>query len=115
MEFKGTKGEMKAEGMIIKCDNIIVGFTAIMNDEHLDERLEGESWLDMRDRTELERKNLNETIPFANAKLFASSSEMLNALQEVQKHLTAHTPEYVIDLVNEAINKALSYENSRII
>lgn len=77
MEFKGTKGEMKAEGMIIKCDNIIVGFTSVMNDEHLDERLEGESWLDMRDRTELERKKLNETIPFANAKLFAAAPELL--------------------------------------
>jgi hypothetical protein len=42
----------------------------------------------------------------ANAKLIASAPELLEALLEVIKYMTAHIPEKIFEQVNNAIDKA---------
>lgn len=42
----------------------------------------------------------------ANAKLIAAAPELLEALQQVRYYMTAHTPEKIFDLVDNAIKKA---------
>jgi hypothetical protein len=42
----------------------------------------------------------------ANAKLIAAAPELLEALQNVRQNMTAHIPEKVFDLVDNAIKKA---------
>jgi hypothetical protein len=51
--------------------------------------------------TEIEEKTWR-----ANAKLIAASPDLLEALIEVRKHMTAHIPEKVFDLIDKAIDKA---------
>lgn len=43
----------------------------------------------------------------ANAKLFANSKKVLEALILVREHMTAHIPEHVFDKVEQAINNSL--------
>jgi hypothetical protein len=42
----------------------------------------------------------------ANIKLIAAAPELLEALQNVRQNMTAHIPEKVFDLVDNAIKKA---------
>lgn len=42
----------------------------------------------------------------ATTKLQAAAPELLEALQNVRKHMTAHIPEKIFDLVDKAIKKA---------
>lgn len=52
------------------------------NSEEIEERLEGESWLSMRERTEYIRKE-KELETKSNAKLIASAPEMKLALEKI--------------------------------
>lgn len=87
-------------------------------------RLNGESWLEMMDRTKAEREMKFETMPKENAsfimdayntankcgllpsELLKQRDELLEALKEVRQHMTAHIPENVFDLVDTTINNA---------
>lgn len=42
----------------------------------------------------------------SNAKLIVEAPKLLEALIEVRKHMTAHIPEKVFDLIDNVINKA---------
>ena len=52
-------------------------------------RNDGESWLDMRNRTEPERKAIDEERK-ANAKLISAAPEMFEALKRVEAYLVAN-------------------------
>lgn len=65
-----------------------IAFTGIPR--HVSEiRKEGESWLDMRNRTEPERKAIYEEQK-ANAKLISAASEMFEALKSAEAYLVAN-------------------------
>lgn len=89
MEFKGTKGKWKITDnttSIIQsgCVNIASSFTLI---GRVDEsRLENESWLDMRKRTEQQRIDCN-IEQQANAKLISCAPEMLEMLIKAKNTL----------------------------
>lgn len=84
MEFKGTKGEWKLtpskSGITINGKLMITCWAEDTND--LDERLSGESWLDMRLRTEIERERRTEFVPKANAQLIATAPKLLENAQQ---------------------------------
>ena len=85
-EFKGTKGpwvvNQEKEGMITSGTQSIAS-TWSQNVDDLDKRLEGESWLDMRERTKEEREIRVRLIPKANALLISKAPEMLEMLEEM--------------------------------
>ena len=85
MEFKGTEGKwfLNKEARLINSDNGMIAHTCMMPTEQLDERLPGESWLSMRERTAEQRKSLTETIPMHNALLISKAPEMLELLEEI--------------------------------
>lgn len=82
MEAKYTKGEWKNENSIIKCGNIVVGFSANVYNPDIEEQLSGESWMDMRKRTKIFRDEA-EIEMLANAKLIAAAPKMVDALLKV--------------------------------
>ena len=68
-------------------------------------RNDGESWLDMRNRTEPERKAIDEERK-ANAKLISAAPEMFEALLNIENDDNS-IPKTIWDLRNAAIKKAL--------
>ncbi len=108
MDFKGTKGEWINTGKdSIKCNHELIVLTCIL--ERVDDsRLEGESWLSMRKRTEPLR-DLADQERKANAKLIASAPELLKALQVIKEAVyDMSMPSDVMEKVEQAINKALN-------
>ena len=78
---KHTKGEWVLDDRFIRCNGKAIAsawFTG--NPDDLEDRLEGESWLDMRHRTEPQRELITKTEPNANAKLIAAAPDLLKAL-----------------------------------
>lgn len=57
------------------------------------------------DTTDVET-SLTKSESEANAKLIAAAPNLLEALIEARKHMTAHIPEHIFDLIDNAINKA---------
>jgi hypothetical protein len=111
MEFKGTKGEwtVKHDTTHIECNNEIISLGGYLRTCD-DTRLDGESWLSMRERTVKDRQDIiNEQL--YNAKLIAAAPELLDALQRVEKAINnmglngrfGNTQQYI----RQAINKAL--------
>ena len=81
-----------------------IAFTGIPR--HVSEiRNEGESWLDMRNRTEPERKAVEEEQK-ANARLIAAAPDMLEALQNLENDDNS-IPERAWKMVKDAIAKAI--------
>ena len=77
---KHTPGPWKAQGETISCATGYVAF-ATCNPRTIDEtRGEGESWYDMRVRTQGHRDQLKIEIE-ANARLIAAAPELLEALE----------------------------------
>jgi len=109
MEFKGTKGKWEVKDSNVFSDNklIISCWSSRATDES---RLEGESWLDMRTRTEPERILNNTTEPEANAKLIACAPELLEMVNNLHQLLEEHQPnwylrshhENIVDLIKRA-------------
>ena len=106
--FKGTKGKWNVDPItgMIKCDHQGIASTWSMETDDLDERLNGESWLDMRHRTQAERDNRSKVIPKANALLISKSPQMLEMLDRVAPVLLMYgeTDHYenVLKLIKEA-------------
>lgn len=85
--FKGTKGKWfyceTSKG--VKSNNVkglLATAWSVYNSDEVEQRLEGESWLDMRNRTEHIR-NEKELEMKANAKLIACAPEMLEMLENL--------------------------------
>lgn len=87
LEFKGTKGKW-----VERYSN---GTTQIKKDKRLICEVYHNFEINNDDESEY------------NAKLIASAPDLLEALQEVRKHMNAYIPEKVFDLVDKAIEKAL--------
>jgi hypothetical protein len=88
MEFKGTKGKWffdKTKDNITSENVSGILATAWMtyNSEEIEERIDGESWLDMRKRTEVIRIE-KEIERKANALLISKAPEMLEMLSELR-------------------------------
>ena len=101
MEFKGTKQKWQAKDSNVYADNklIISCWSSRATDES---RQEGESWLDMRIRTEPERTLNNETEPQANAKLIACAPELLEFINEYKGFLNLKDQKKAIELIKRA-------------
>jgi len=96
-----TPGPWVILGDNVGCATGHVAFTTC-NPRTIDEtKADGESWLDMRDRTKAAREALAKEV-MANARLIAAAPDMLAALQAAQKVL--YHEELVI--VSAAIAKA---------
>ncbi len=87
MEFKGTKESwfLSDDKKSVKSKHGTVATCWSESNEDLDERLDGESWLSMRERTRDERLIRNEIKPKANALLISKSPEMLEMLEKIYK------------------------------
>ena len=110
MEFKGTKGEwrVKHDTTHIECENEIISLGGYLR-KYDDTRLDGESWLSMRRRTEQDRKDIEDE-QAANAKLIAAAPELLKEAINILSKLQSETePVNGLDQINleKAINKAL--------
>ena len=92
LEFKGTKGSWKLGGNTL--DGILVSVRHPQNRDVCTVWKYDDSFLENQEA-------------LANAKLIASAPDLLEALQEVRKHMNAYIPEKVFDLVDQAIEKAL--------
>lgn len=87
MEFKGTKGRwffdeptnVKAYGV----KGLVATAWGLYDSKESEIRQEGESWLDMKDRTQPIR-DLKEKESIANAKLIACAPELLEMLDEAR-------------------------------
>jgi hypothetical protein len=92
MEFKGTKGKwlLSEHGKSVISSYGTVASCWGENVDDLDERLEGESWLSMRNRTFADREERLETIPKANALLISKAPEMLEMLKDIHSYLGSH-------------------------
>ena len=105
MDF--TKGKWETHpsrnGIIVNGKLMVTCWAEDTND--LDERLDGESWLDMRKRTENERIKRTEFIPKANAQLIATAPKMLEMLIEIHSMLSSGT-RINSDDIYEVINQA---------
>ena len=108
-EFEFTKGEWCVDKTSIKCNNINIGFTATLISRVDETRLKGESWLDMRDRTEQDRINCD-VEEKANAQLISASPNLLHALIDLVE-IVDTLPEdksilTALDNAKKAIDKA---------
>lgn len=92
LEFKGTKGSWKLGGNTL--DGILVSVRHPQNRDVCTVWKYDDSFLENQEA-------------LANAKLIASAPDLLEALQEVRKHMNAYIPEKVFYLVDQAIEKAL--------
>ena len=92
LEFKGTKGSWELRGCRIFVKDTFLSIAEV----HVQSNYEAVTFKPKKD-VEAE----------ANAKLIASAPDLLEALQEVRKHMNAYIPEKVFDLVDQAIEKAL--------
>jgi hypothetical protein len=84
-EFKGTKGKWAVDnqsGMVV-CNHQAIASAWLMSTDDLEIRLDGESWLDMRNRTLKEREVLTKLVPKANSLLISKAPEMLEMLVNI--------------------------------
>lgn len=107
MEFKGSKGkwELRKDSLIFSIQtNEFIANSCTLITRVCDERLNGESWLEMRKRTEPERIACHKE-KLANAQLIATAPELLDALIILTEGTTI--PEgWKRDLALKAIKKA---------
>lgn len=81
MEFKGTRGKWVVNDGVIKTNHgETIGFAAMLTSRIDEERLCGESWLEMRDRTKIDRE-ICAIEKKANALLISKAPEMLEMLK----------------------------------
>lgn len=104
-EFEFTKGEWINDRTMIKCNRITIGFTSILTPRVDQTRLDGESWIDMRDRI---KQDLIEEK--ANAKLIAAAPDLLYAIIDLVE-IVDTLPEdksliTALDNARKAIDKA---------
>lgn len=85
-EFKGTKEKWYLSDSKggVKCDSVkglLLKAWSVYNSEEVEQRIDGESWIDMRDRTAPIREE-KEVETKANALLISKAPEMLEELKE---------------------------------
>lgn len=101
METKYTKGTWEITNGHITSNGESIAFTATLLGRIDETKLNGESWLDMRNRTESERINC-ENEKKANAKLIAAAPELLDAL--IGFFNTKYDPEWLYENKELIIN-----------
>ena len=111
MEFKGTKGKWnfdKTKNAITseKVSGILATAWMTYKSKEIEERIDGESWLQMRERTDVIRaeKDIEQK---ANALLISKAPEMLKALlitiEELEDiDVLQNHRDYLITLIKEA-------------
>jgi hypothetical protein len=89
MEFKGTKGkwELHKNKKDIYVNNKLIITAWSENTDDLNERINGESWMSLRDRTKEERHERTVIKPSYNALLCSKAPEMLEMLIKVYKNV----------------------------
>lgn len=75
--MKATKGECTFDKSVIRINNEVIAFTATLTNRVDETRINGESWLDMRHRTEQERIDC-ELEQLANAELIVDAFNTSN-------------------------------------
>jgi hypothetical protein len=109
MEFKGTKGKWELSGTDIISENIKgLLFTAwsVYNTDEIEQRINEETWLDMRKRTQQIRieKDVERR---ANALLISKAPEMLNELENIVDCWDKNVfQELDIDVIRKLIKEA---------
>lgn len=105
---KHTPGPWVILGDNVGCKTGHVAFTTC-NPRTIDEtKADGESWLDMRDRTKTERDGLAKEVA-ANARLIAAAPDLLEALEAIVESVDAETAaifEHLVWAARAAIAKA---------
>lgn len=109
MGFKGTKGKWEVNDGVIKTNNgETICFAAVLTSRIDEERLCGESWLEMRDRTKLDRENCA-IEKKANALLISKAPEMLGMLKKLRAAILSEdyirmlaSSQEAFDLIKEA-------------
>lgn len=100
METKFTKGNWELRERGITCNSKLI-ITCWYTKKIDDEPLEGESWLDCRERTKEDRRIHYEVEPQANAKLVAAAPDMYEALlrliEEMQNLIEFTSEQGIID------------------
>ena len=105
MKKKFSQGEWTSKRTLIKCNGELVAYTATLIDRVDETRLDGESWLDMRHRTNAERLACSEE-EMANAKLIAAAPSLLEALISLYESLPDGYASECLPMVRKAIKKA---------
>ena len=111
MKTKFTKGEWtlirdKSTGVYAGGNLIITCWSARDTD---DSRLDGESWLEMRKRTEIERCINDKIEPSYNAQLISAAPDLFEALISIEND-DNRIPSTIWEMRNKALNKALGEE-----
>ena len=116
METKFTKGNWESHERSIRCNGRLI-ITCWNTKEIYPEKLEGESWLDWRERTKEDREIYYRIEPKANAKLIAAAPDMYNALsklaEEVEKLIEFTSEQGIIDWEDNTIEGVINMENAK--
>lgn len=113
METKFTKGNWELHERNITCNSKLI-ITCWYTKKIDDEPLEGESWLDCRERTKEDRRIHYEVEPQANAKLVAAAPDMYEALEHIIEYWNRDRNDeamhdalwHIIETAEKAIKKA---------
>jgi hypothetical protein len=116
METKFTKGNWELHEGRIKCNGKLI-ITCWYTKKIDEEPLEGESWLDFRERTKEDRKIHYEIEPQANAKLVSAAPDMYESLlrlvEEVQNLIEFTSEQGFINWEDETLTGVINMKSAK--